>query len=158
MAATLTWKRIDDRPTFVVSGGLTEFADLARLQKELGAENELDLGGITQVNSTGVREWLKFIHSVTAANQRLILRRCSISFVNQLNMIRRFAGSAQIASILAPYICPSCETASERLIELVPGLDVNAAIAEPLPCPSCGTLMAFDDLPAVYFSFLDNPS
>lgn len=158
MAASLTWKRIDDRPTFAVSGGLTELADLARLQAELGAETELDLGGITQVNSTGVREWLKFIHSVAAANQRLILRRCSVTFVNQLNMIRRFAGGAHIASILAPYICPACETASERVLDLVPGLDPNAKIAEPLPCPSCGTLMAFDDLPAVYFSFLDNPS
>lgn len=158
MSASLTWKKIDDRPTFVVSGGLTEFADVVRLQQELGPAAELDLGGITQVNSTGVREWLKFITLVTAAKQQLVLRRCSIAFVNQLNMIRRFAGGAKVASILAPFLCPECETASERLLELGAGVDVNAKIAEPLPCPSCGTPMMFDDVPSVYFSFLDNAS
>lgn len=154
MPIDLTWKKSDDK-TIVMSGGLTEFADLARLQRELGPETELDLAGITQVNSTGVREWLKFLQSVSAANQQLVLRRCSVSFVNQLNMIRRFAGDARIESILAPYVCPQCETVRERLLEL--GTNIVAEAEKPMPCPSCGTQMIFDDVPALYFSFLDQP-
>lgn len=160
MGANLTWKKIDGDPVkFVVSGDITEFADLARLQQELGVENELDLGGIKQVNSTGVREWLKFIQSVTAANQHLVLRRCSVSFVNQLNMIRRFAGSATITSILAPYACPECESATDRLLEITAGAaDVSAQVEATLPCSNCGAAMVFDDVPSVYFAFLSGPS
>lgn len=158
MAANLTWKKTEENPvTIVVSGGLTEFADLARLQAELGADNELDLSGITTVNSTGVREWLKFVQSVDANNQHLVLRRCSVSFVNQLNMIRRFAGGARVASILAPYVCPECDAITDRLLELgdKQSPEILAQAESPLPCPSCGAHMVFDDVPTLYFSFLD---
>lgn len=157
MATNLTWKKSEENPhRIVVSGGLTEFADLARLQKELGPETELDLAGITLVNSTGVREWLKFLQSVSAANQHLVLRRCSVSFVNQLNMIRRFAGDARIASIFAPYVCPHCEAVGERLLELE--TDIVAESQKPMPCASCGHAMEFDDVPALYFAFLGQPA
>lgn len=155
MVAKLTWQKTSDDPVkLVVTGEITEFADLARLQAELGPETELDLGGITKVNSSGVREWMNFMQAVTAAGQHLVLRRCSVSFVTQLNMIRRFAGGARIASILTPYACLECETATERLLELTPGLDVAAQVAAPLPCPTCGAATVFDDMPGVYFAFL----
>ena len=155
MGAKLVWQKKNDNPAkFVVSGDITEFADLGRLQLELGATSELDLGGIAQVNSTGVREWMKFMRLVNAAGQQLVLRRCSVSFVNQLNMIRRFAGGAQVASILLPFACIDCETQTERLLELAPGLDIKATTEASLPCASCGANAVFDDLPNIYFAFL----
>jgi hypothetical protein len=158
MVAKLVWQKTNDDPAqFVVSGDITEFADLGRLQKELSPTSELDLAGIAQVNSTGVREWMKFMALVNAAGQQLVLRRCSVSFVNQLNMIRRFAGGAKIASILMPYACEECETQAERVLELTPGLDVHAALETPVKCASCGAMAVFDDLPNVYFAFLGEP-
>ena len=158
MVATFTWQKTavetaaGSSVKFVVSGDITELSDFAQLQKELGPHNELDLAGVAHVNSTGVRDWMRFMQAVTAAEQRLVLRRCSPSFVNQLNMISRFASDAEVASVLAPYACPKCDALAERLLEL--SKEVDAQVDEPLPCATCGTPMMFDDLPATYFAFL----
>jgi hypothetical protein len=158
MVAAFTWQKTSGAPAlFVVRGDVTESSDFAGLQRELEADNELDLAGVSYVNSRGVREWLAFVQAVMAAGQRLVLHRCSPPFVNQLNMISRFIGDAKIRSILVPYACPQCGELTERLFDLKI-TDVNLLLATPLSCLRCGTTMVFDDLPGAYFAFLKEQS
>lgn len=154
MVLTFTWQKTDGVPLkFVVKGDITEGTDFAALLKELGPDNEIDLAGVVHVNSRGVREWLEFVRATAAAGQRLVLQRCSPSFVHQVNMISHFVGHAQVTSILAPYACPDCGALAERLFELMVA-DVNALLATPLACEKCAATMVFDDLPGAYFAFL----
>ena len=47
-----------------LAGEVDENADFASLRPLLVGAVELSLGGITRVNSCGVREWVNFVHNM----------------------------------------------------------------------------------------------
>src|SRR3954452_7833561 len=85
-----------------ISGEMTENGDFGALLKQLppGAL-VLDLVGVKRINSCGVREWVAFIAGLRG--RELVLEHCSVSIVNQLNMISAFRGEARVRSVFAPY-------------------------------------------------------
>ena len=154
MDRTLTWTidRTNGNSRVVLSGELTENANLSDLAAQLSGATSLDLAGITRINSPGVREWITFVNGLTARELRFDLERCSVPFVNQLNMISNFKGRGDVRSVFAPYYCPACSTDATRLIDLSQG--PRAQIDAPLPCPRCKEPMEFDDMPDAFLSFV----
>ena len=148
---SLRW-RIVERPggaLVEIAGHLDENADLAPLAPSLAGEVELHLAAIQRVNSTGIREWVRFIHDLPSVTE-LSLSHCSPAIVTQLNTIYNFRGRARVRSLLAPYVCEACGIEEYRLLDA-------AAARAPLPsllCVRCGGPMEFDDLPERYLSFL----
>lgn len=155
MDRSLTWK-IENaeggKTRFIVSGELTENANLSALTAEGSKEIMLDLGGVSRINSPGVREWIAFVNDLSDRGTNLVLEKCSVPFVNQLNMISNFRGKGSVSSVFAPYFCPKCSKEDRRLIEL--SSDPRAQIAAPFPCPSCATPMDFDDLLDAFLAFI----
>lgn len=154
MDRSLTWKTESaegGKTRFVVNGELTENANLSALTAEGSKDIILDLGGVSRINSPGVREWIAFVNDLAERNTQMVLEKCSVPFVNQLNMISNFRGKGAVASVYAPYFCPSCSKEERRLVLL--SSDPRAQIEAPFPCPSCGTQMDFDDLLDAFLAF-----
>jgi hypothetical protein len=86
--------------------------------------------------------------------RRFYLLRCSEAVVNQLGMIRKFSGTAQIVSFFAPYLCGNCGEAFERGFDCEREAEaIRAGQAESATCPHCGSEGRFDDDARSYFAF-----
>ena len=150
MDRSLSWNIEDKNGTARVSlaGELTENSNLGTLLEKLGGPAVFDLSGINRINSPGVREWINFVNALRIP---FSLERCSVAFVNQLNMISNFRGQGEVRSVFAPYYCSSCNREENRLIDKGP--NAAAQLETPMKCPSCGADMEFDDLPDAFLAF-----
>lgn len=114
----------------------------------------LDLDGVEQITSFGIRQWQKALRGLEASYYCFI--RCRSSFSWQFNLIGNFAGRGELVSLYAPYLCRSCRHFQELLIDLrrdyerVLALDVPKA-----PCERCGSDdMELDDVAESYFAYV----
>ncbi|WP_437483649.1 FIST N-terminal domain-containing protein [Sorangium sp. So ce1014] len=148
-------RRIGEVLVVRLAGRMTEAFKGAALARELDGKVLLDLAGVERITSFGVREWLQMIQAAQPRLRALYLARCSEPVVNQLSMIRRFAGNGQVVSFYAPYCCESCGTQFERLVDCAHDA---ASLAEGKPpeavCPRCRGAGAFDDDAETYFGFV----
>ncbi|WP_437967116.1 FIST N-terminal domain-containing protein [Sorangium sp. So ce260] len=148
-------RRIGDVLVVRLAGRMTEAFKGAALARELDGKVLLDLAGVERITSFGVREWLQMIQAAQPRLRALYLARCSEPVVNQLSMIRRFAGSGQVVSFYAPYCCESCGAQFERLVDCAHDA---TSLAEGKPpeavCPRCRGAGAFDDDAETYFGFV----
>jgi hypothetical protein len=154
----LSWRaepQADGRLVVQLKGEINENADFSELRKLMQGDVDLELEGVTRINSCGVREWVNFVRTLDGVNS-LRFSRCSPTVVLQLNTIYNFRGRAKVKSFLAPYVCEVCHVDEYKL------LDVRDHFAERGPhasvpafrCPRCGGVMMFDELPERYLSFL----
>ncbi len=115
----------------------------------------INVSGMTRMTSFGVRQWLKGMDAMPKAVSDLYLLGCPTFFVDQLNMVLNFGGSAQVLTVLAPYTCPSCGVESGETIDV---LADRAALAKggvsDKVCSRCGGKLEFDETPESYFSFV----
>ncbi|MCK6547394.1 hypothetical protein L6R52_16210 [Myxococcota bacterium] len=139
--------------TVLLSGCITEEADFLPLTSLSGDDPlRLDLSGVEQINSCGVREWIHFVTCLTRGARPFELLRCSPAIVRQLNMISNFRGGGLIRSVMLPYYCADCSKEQHRLLELNGG--APPPIEDVVTCVSCGGPAEFDDLPNTYMAFL----
>ena len=140
----------------VLSGAIDENAGLHELlDMAQGNRLILDLGGITFINSLGVRDWIRLQASATQRGIQVEMRRVAEVIVHQLNMIIATRGTARVTSFFAPYACDACGREESLLIDAVAnGASLMALQAPAMNCPECGAQMAFNDFPERYFSFL----
>lgn len=149
MSAVLECKIEGNR--LLLSGRIDENADLSRQSDALLAQvSEIDLSGLTRINSIGVREWMDFTASFSGRNLSLI--RCAPVFVDQLNAIANFAGGAQVVSVMSAF---ECENDGEvQLIEVSTDDARRGTLPKPPACARCAatTVVASDD--ASFYRFL----
>ena len=112
------------------------------------------LSDVRRINSCGVREWVNFVRDLPNVNE-LVFSHCSPAIVTQLNMIYNFRGAASVRSFYAPYVCESCNTEEERLLDVDTHF-ANGNVGDPpaFRCERCKEPLQFDDLPERYLSFL----
>jgi hypothetical protein len=135
-----------------LAGDITEDSEFGPVMNGNADTLILDLGDIRRINSTGVREWIKFVTGVHKAGRKLVLERCSVAIVQQLNMISNFRGSGHVRSILAPYYCENCDAGHLHLVDLEQG---TPELEMSLPCPKCKQPMEFDEVWESYLAFRD---
>jgi ABC-type transporter Mla MlaB component len=151
----MLWK-VDEgggRRTIVLSGFITEEADFRPLTA-LPWEGplRLDLAGIEQINSCGVREWIHFVRRLDQAGRPFELLRCSPAIVRQLNTISNFKGAGKVRSVILPYYCIKCGRQDTRELELSASAP-PPPIEESIACRHCAGTSEFDDLPGMYLAF-----
>lgn len=140
-------------PLVRVSGRITEEADFQTLAAIAQEDTlRLDLQGVEQINSCGVREWIHFVTGLTRVGRKFELVRCSPAIVRQLNMISNFRGGGCVCSVMLPYYCSECGHEEHRLLEIA-GPGVQPDIIETIDCTGCGGTAEFDDLPDSYLAF-----
>jgi hypothetical protein len=140
----------------VLAGSIDETAGLLDLLGQArGGRLVLDLGGVTFINSLGVRDWIRMQAAATQAQLQVELRRVAEVLVHQLNMIIATRGTAHVTSFFAPYMCDACGREESLLVDAVAfGAQLAQLQAPAMKCPECGAQMAFNDFPERYFSFL----
>jgi hypothetical protein len=155
-----TIEDVDGRRVVHLRGEIDENADLSELKGALVDDAELDLEGISRINSCGVREWVNFVRDLSV--QSLRFERCSPTVVLQLNTIYNFRGRARVTSFFAPYACELCHSDEVRLLRVEDHFPDRAARLHPrLPtfrCAGCGGPLLFDELPERYLAFLAEES
>jgi serine/threonine protein kinase len=115
----------------------------------------INVSGMTRMTSFGVRQWLKGMDALPKTISDLYLLGCPTFFVDQLNMVLNFGGSAQVLTVVAPYTCPSCGQESGETVDV---LAERASLAKggvsDKMCSRCGGKLEFDETPESYFSFV----
>jgi len=139
----------------IVSGPIDESARLLELlDRSRDGRLVLDLGGVTFINSLGVRDWIRMQAASQRAGIVIELRRVAEPVIHQLNMIIATRG-ARVISFFAPYACDACGREDSLLIDAVAHARALAEQNPPaMSCVECGARMAFNDFPERYFSFL----
>jgi anti-anti-sigma regulatory factor len=141
---------------WMLSGAIDETAGLMDLLgRAQGGRLVLDLGGVTFINSLGVRDWIRMQAAATQAGIQIELRRVAEVIIHQLNMIIATRGTSRVTSFFAPYACDRCGREESLLVDAVAHAEQLAKLLPPpATCPECGGPMAFNDFPERYFSFL----
>lgn len=135
-----------------LSGSLTQDGEVDALYSQLPESGKVivHLGGVTRINSTGVRSWMRLLNRL-AERAEVELQECPPIFVAQMNMIRGFTQGAEVVSVQAPFYCDLCAATAVEV------LDVRDGAVPDLPlrrCEADGADMMFDSLPEIYFRFL----
>ena len=138
----------------VLAGAVTEHADFSFVRALPPTQAlALDLAGIEQVNSCGVREWVQFVSELDRAAIPFELCRCSPAIVRQLCMVSNFKGGGVVRSIVAPYYCEACGHEEHRVVDVL-GAEAPE-IEEAVACSGCGGQAEFDDIPSTYLAFIE---
>jgi len=144
----LTWKtdRDGDVLKVIFEGDVTERAPLDKLVGEISGPSVIfDVGEITRFNSMGVKNWLNLMSSLSERSIRVILERCAVPVVHQMNMISGFEGTTGgCNSVFVPYYCEDCHREDRMLLEM--GANLVESIPESIQCSKCKQDMEFDDL------------
>jgi ABC-type transporter Mla MlaB component len=153
---TMRWSvedRESDGRVVVISGLITEDADFQPVAAlPVSGALRLDMAGVEQINSCGVRAWIQFLRGMNQEARQVELLRCSPAIVRQLNTLSNFRAGAAVRSVMLPYYCGDCGRQEYRMLE-IPRAGKPPPIVETVPCPDCGRSAEFDDLPKSYIGF-----
>lgn len=142
-----------DRSEVIVTGKIDETFVRDRIPAPRTAKTILDVEGVTEFNSMGVREWIRWIQGLSKSV--LVIRRASVAAIDQMNMIPEAMGSGQVESFWAPYYCSCQDEESNILLQVSDHLEsLSRSKAPEAICPKCGSRMEFDAVEESYFAFL----
>jgi eukaryotic-like serine/threonine-protein kinase len=114
----------------------------------------LDVSRMSRMTSFGVRQWRKAIDALPRSCDVYVVG-CPTFFVDQLNMVLNFGGSARVLSAVAPYLCVACGSDSGEMIDVVAHRSsLSQGAAPERDCPRCGGKLELDETPESYFSFV----
>ena len=135
---------------YTLEGNVDETFSFQKVPKYLGERTIFRLGGIGHFNSCGVREWVYLLREFSTV-PHVVLMECSVSVMDQLNMINQAMGSATVASFFAPYYCPHCQEEEHCLLEVADHQQEIIDQVAPTMKHHCGHTMDFDALEDCYF-------
>ncbi len=136
----------------VLVGRIDDASPLGELAAKLPpGDVVIDTGGVTFVNSVGMREWIRLVRALKPRGT-VTLERVADILMAQMNLIPEFAGT-RITSVHAQYVCPACGAEAAPLVDAVANAAALAKLQAPkLPCPECKTPMDLADFPERYLS------
>ncbi len=145
--------RADGAGSATLSGQIDETADLSPLGDVKGLL-VLDLAGVSYVNSTGVRAWVRLLRKLRNNGTAVSIRRCSICMVMQMSFVED--AKAKVESFYAPYSCARCGSDGEpELVDCTTHRgDLEAGRFPTRQCPRCAIVMTPDEDPESYLLFL----
>jgi hypothetical protein len=139
-----------------LAGTIDEQANLPRLLDHARDQRlVLDLGGVTFINSLGIRSWIRMQQAAEAARLRLELVRVAEPIVHQLNIMPAARGVSIVSSFFAPYICERCDLEQTVLLDVrTHGTDIARKRAPAMTCADCAGNLELAEAPELYFMFL----
>ena len=139
-----------------LAGAIIENANLVRmLDHAKDGRLVVDLGGVTFINSLGIREWIRMQQAAASTRVAIELLRVAEPIVHQLNIMPAARGVSIVTSFFAPYICDDCDQEHTMLLDVrTHGADLAKQRPPAMKCPDCKRDMEFADPPDLYFMFL----
>ena len=115
------------------------------------------LADVNNFNSCGIREWIYLVRDISELGN-LIFTKCSVTMIDQINMVPDSLGKGRVESFYAPYFC-ECNGEVNRLIDVTEHIqDLQNKQAPQLDCENCGKQLEFDALEESYFLFAEAAS
>ncbi|MFZ4403180.1 MAG: hypothetical protein ACOYOK_03685 [Pseudobdellovibrionaceae bacterium] len=136
-----------------MKGSIDEDVDFAQHPLASAAVIELEMSGIEGINSCGIREWIKWMSTVS--NSKIIYIKCPKVIVDQINIVDGFLpNNGQVESFFVPYY--SEDTAEEKNILFRFGQEfTESSVTPPKDIKDQeGGDMEMDVIEAKYFKFL----
>ncbi len=137
-----------------LAGRIDDVTSFAEVLPHLPSGNlVIDTGGVTFINSVGMREWVRFVRALRERGSTIALERVAEVVMSQMNLVRELAMSVTVTSFHAPYDCPACGAETSQLVDAVGHAEALARLEAPaMPCPECGAAMELGDFPERYLS------
>jgi len=112
----------------------------------------IDTGGVTFVNSIGMREWIRLLRALRERGE-VTLDHVADVLITQMNLIPELGKNVKIASFHAQYACGACGAEAAPVIDAIAHAELlRQNQAPPLPCPECGSPMELADFPERYLT------
>ncbi len=125
--------------------------DVPRVKKPL---IRFHLEHVVTFNSCGIREWIFLVKDIGELGT-LQFEHCSVSMIDQINMVPDSLGKGDIVSFYAPYFC-SCGGEVNRLVDVSNNFEsLQNKQAPEFKCETCGKSLQFDALEDSYFLFTE---
>jgi len=125
--------------------------DVPRIRK---AQITFVLEEINNFNSCGIREWIYLIRDISELG-KLTFTKCSVTMIDQINMVPDSLGKGHVESFFAPYYC-QCGGEVNRLINVKEHMDtLQSKQAPEFKCEKCSKTLEFDALEESYFLFAE---
>jgi len=141
-----------DEVTYLFVGDVDESfrqKEVPRLKKK---KITFILEQINNFNSCGIREWIYLVRDIGELGS-LHFVACSVTMIDQINMVPDSLGKGIVDSFYAPYYC-ECGGEVSRLVQVADCLaDLQQKHAPLFNCESCGRNLEFDALEDSYFLF-----
>lgn len=110
------------------------------------------LESVNNFNSCGIREWIYLIRDISELGS-LTFQKCSVTMIDQINMVPDSLGTGVVESFFAPYYCADHNEVN-RLINVKDHISkIAARIAPEMHCEHCSKPLEFDALEDSYFLF-----
>ncbi|MCM2278052.1 MAG: STAS domain-containing protein [Oligoflexia bacterium] len=137
----------------VLMGEIDERTDFALLNVQ-GTEITVHCGGVTRVNSCGVRAWRKFFRNLRAKGVKLRFENLSAPLIDCVNMFSDFIRLEEVESFQAHVFCACCRKAQAILYKISYGAEGLERL-EQIACARCGGKLALDENPRHYLRFFE---
>ena len=115
---------------------------------------EFNLQGLKSINSTGIREWIKYSSSLAGSTITFI--NCPKVFIDQVNMVQGFIPKgSKITSFFVPYYNEDSDT--EKNVLFTYGKEFSDATVVKPPTDikdDAGAVMEIDIIESKYFKFI----
>ena len=141
-----------------MSGSIDEDVDFAKIVPAGANKLMVNLGKIKSINSCGIREWMRWIVSMTGQFREIQFVECPKVIVDQINMVQGFLpANGRVESFYVPFY--SEESDEEKMILFVHGKEFSesGSIEVPEVRDSESNVMEMDVVEAKYFKFLTRP-
>jgi hypothetical protein len=148
----LTVSKLGDN-RFQLEGAVDGAQDFHELLPALSAGAAIDCEGVTRINSSGIKAWMKFFCAPNIITLTLRFEAVSIPLVEQLNMFRNFLGGGKVISMAVPFRCEACDLNFSNIFQSQDALRFKDKDAKEA-CTQCGKPARFDDLADEYFQFM----
>jgi len=134
---------------------MDENSDLEHFEVAQETHVEIDLKGMTSVNSSGLRKWLTWAHAIEGV--RLVtIENCPANFLHMAAVLKGMLPKHfDVRSVTLPYFCETCENTTHQKLE-IKKRKAPSTVAPSLPCQKCKSNAELDIDPAVFFRFLEN--
>jgi anti-anti-sigma regulatory factor len=136
-----------------VEGSINEDLHIEKLSELKAPKLVFDMDKIKNINSCGIREWIRLLESI-GANAQIEYINCPQIVVQQMNMVSGFLGkNSKVTSFYAPYFCEDLDEEKQVLLQ---SSQVKDFKAPPITMNIKGEdyEMEFDAIEDQYFRFL----
>lgn len=140
-------------PHLTLVGRIDDASPLGDLVGQVPAGDVvIDTGGVTFVNSIGMREWIRLLRALRERGS-VTLERVADVLITQMNLIPEVGKNVRVISFHAQYVCNKCGAEVAPLVDAIVHAELLRTLQAPkLPCPECGDLMELADFPERYLT------
>lgn len=137
---------------YYIAGDVDENFRQKEIPRIKSPELHLHLKDVGNFNSVGIREWIHLISDLSLYS-KLSFHECSVSSIDQINMVPHSLGGGKVESFYAPYYCDCGRETVKLIVVAEHEKELRMNLAPHFLC-ECGKTLEFDALEETYFQFL----